>query len=194
MSELKKIQNSEILVVCFAGLWHQMGGIQPFEFLNFLTKSYENIDSIFYIDKHQSWYHKGIQGITKNIDETVKYLDRQIKGYKKVIFMGVSSGGYAAILFGSLCNIQNVVAFMPQTIMKNLINQKYRDLKPYINLTTKYFLFGNLSAPVNDVHHISQCRRICPKDNVILEEIFDFNMKVFRDSGQLKAFLDNLIF
>ena len=52
---------------------------------------------LFYIDK--CWYHKGIHDITNNIDETVLYFNTIIKAgnYKKVIFMDVSAGGYAAI-------------------------------------------------------------------------------------------------
>ena len=65
MSEKKIISNSKNLIVCFGGMAMKMGGILPFEFLNYLSKTYkDNADLYFYIDKHQSWYHKGIDGIT----------------------------------------------------------------------------------------------------------------------------------
>ena len=67
-----------------------MGGILPFEFLNYLSKIYKkNTDLYFYIDKKKCWYHKGIDGITKNIEETVKYINNIIKkyNYKKILFM-----------------------------------------------------------------------------------------------------------
>jgi hypothetical protein len=57
-----------------------MGGIIPFEFLNYLSNTYNNnYDLLFYIDKKQCCYHKGIDGITNNIDETVLYLNNKIK-------------------------------------------------------------------------------------------------------------------
>ena len=43
--------------------------------------------------------------------------------------MGVSSGGYAAILFGSLCHITNVISFVPRTNLKEIIivDNKYEN-------------------------------------------------------------------
>jgi radical SAM superfamily enzyme YgiQ (UPF0313 family) len=81
-----------------------------------------------------------IVGISKNIDETIQYLQEQIASYSNVIFLGVSSGGYAAILFGSLLKVNSVLAFIPQTIRRNQnIDEKYRDISIYINNTTNYF-------------------------------------------------------
>ena len=72
--------NSDNLVLCFGGMSLKIGLIPPFEFLNYLSKNYKkNTDLYFYIDKNQCWYHKGISGITENIDETVLYLNSNIK-------------------------------------------------------------------------------------------------------------------
>ena len=117
----------------------QMGGILPFEFLKYLSKIYANkADLYFFIDKKQRWYHNGIREITQSIDETVLYLNNIIKeaGYDKAIFMGVSSGGYAAILFGSLCNVNNVISFIPRTMGGRGVgmnDERYYDLKNVIN-------------------------------------------------------------
>ena len=89
MSEHKIIRsNSKNLIICFGGMLLKMGGILPFEFLNYLSKTYEkDTDLYFYNDKSQCWYHKGIDGITKNVDETVSYLNNIIKksNYKKIL-------------------------------------------------------------------------------------------------------------
>jgi hypothetical protein len=51
MSELKIIKGHKILICCFGGLALKMGGILPFEFLNYLSSVYTNkCDLIFYID------------------------------------------------------------------------------------------------------------------------------------------------
>lgn len=185
-------------------------GMLPFEFLNYLSKTFQkNADLYFYIDKKQCWYHKGIDGITNNIDDTVLYLNSIIKksNYKKILFMGVSAGGYASILFGSLCNVSSVIAFIPQTkLNKTILNSRklretalcknkiYRDLKLIINNQTNYILYGNTKIKnENDNHHISQCNNLKCFQNV---KIFDMNgliVKDLRDNGTIKENIDNIL-
>ena len=91
MSEHKIIHNSNNLIVSFGGMWDTDSAIK-FEFYNYLSKIYKNkSDLYFFIDKHRSWYHKGIDGITNNINETVVYLNNIIieGNYKKIIFIGI---------------------------------------------------------------------------------------------------------
>lgn len=40
--------------------------------------------------------------------------------------MGVLAGGYTSILFGSLCNVSNVIAFIPRTKLINPINKNMK--------------------------------------------------------------------
>merc|ERR1712050_311769 len=69
----------KVLIVCFGGMRRQMGGILPFEFLRYLSSIYtDKCDLRFYIDAKQCWYHKGIEGISNNIDETTEYLKDKI--------------------------------------------------------------------------------------------------------------------
>jgi predicted esterase YcpF (UPF0227 family) len=186
MSEYSIIKdNSKFLIICFGGMSLKLGGILPFEFLNYLSKTYDkNVDLYFFIDKNQCWYHKGIHNISNNIDDTVLYLNNIInkKSYEKIIFMGVSAGGYASILFGSLCNISNVIAFKPRTTYHNkMINSKYFNLKNIINNNTNYILFGDLSFnDINNDHHISHCNNL--------------NMKNLRDDNTIKLLIDNILY
>jgi hypothetical protein len=112
-----------------------------------------------------------------------------------VICLGVSSGGYAAILFGSLLNINHVIAFIPQTLRRNKnIDEKYRDISKFINETTKYYLYGDLSvSDVMDCHHISQCERISHHSNVFLIKKKYIKLKEMRDNGELYAILNSLV-
>jgi hypothetical protein len=197
-SYYKIINNNENLIVCFGGMSLQFGGILPFEFLNYLSLIYCNIcDLLFYVDKNQCWYHKGIQNITNNIDSTVLYLNDIIKNgnYKKVIFMGTSAGGYASILFGSLCNnINNVIGFIPQTILNNPIDKKYSNLKNIINENTKYTLYGDTNIKdKNDNHHILHCENIECFLNVKLIRINEINLKQLRDNGSIKKIIDDAL-
>jgi len=198
MSEHKIIKNnSENLIICFGGMALKMGGILPFEFLNYLSKTFQkNTDLYFYIDKKQCWYHKGIDGITNNIDDTVLYLNSIIKksNYKKILFMGVSAGGYASILFGSLCNVSSVIAFIPRTKLINPINKKYGDLKLIVNNQTDYILYGDPKVKsLHDNHHISQCNYLECFKNVKIIYNKGFNMRVLRDNGTIKKIIDNIL-
>jgi len=197
-SELKIINGNDILIICFGGLALLFGGILPFEFLNYLSSIYKNnCDLIFFIDKHQCWYHKGIKDISNNIDETVLYLNNIIKdgNYRKVIFMGTSAGGYGAILFGSMCyKVDHVISFIPQTIIKNPIDLNYSNLKNIINNNTKYLLYGDKSIQdINDLHNILHCENIECFTNVKIIKSEGCNLKSLRDNGFIKKTIDDII-
>ena len=214
MSEFTILNGNKNVIVCFGGMKLQMDGIPPFEFLNYLSSIYKDTyDLLFFIDKHQCWYHKGIDGISTTIDETCEYLNNKIKQYEKVIFIGTSAGGYAAILFGSLCNVTNVLAFIPQTILSNPINDqvdsitynryknlksresytKYSNLKTIINLNTQYILYGSLKYQndINNQHNIMHCVNLDSFQNVKIIKKFILNIKKMRDSGELKEIIDS---
>jgi hypothetical protein len=196
-SEHKIINGNKILIVCFGGMALQFGGIIPFEFLNYLSSVYLNsCDLYFFIDEYQCWYHKGIKDITNNIDETVLYINDIIKNgnYEKVLFMGVSAGGYAAILFGSLCNnVNNVISFIPQTIIHN-DDSNYSNLKNMINKNTNYLLYGDKCVKDNkDNHHISHCENLEHFSNVKIIKGEHCILKELRDNGYIKTLIDSII-
>jgi len=115
--------------------------------------------------------------------------------------MGISQGGYAAILFGSLLRVTSVIAFIPQTIriQRNNIDEKYRDLKPIINLTTAYYLYGDISITnPHSFHHISHCERILDSSNenrhinIIKKNPLDL-IKIVWIDRELSDLLENII-
>jgi hypothetical protein len=197
LSEHSIMNNNDVLIVCFGGYWHQFGGILPFEFCRYLSSIYTNqCDLLFYVDYHQCSYQKGIKGITNSVNETVTYLNNKINkaNYNKVIFMGTSAGGYAAILFGSLCeNIHNVVSFIPQTIVYSQ-NPHHANLKHIINNNTLYTLYGDTSiTELSDAHHIRHCENINNHANVTIIKIHGCDLKQMRDNGTIKNILDNIM-
>ena len=190
-------KNAKSVLICFGGMALKMGLMPPFEFFNYLSGIYGDVlDLYFFRDLAQCWYHIGINGISKNIDETKEYLDKIIgmKKYNRVIMMGVSSGGYASILFGSLCGVTDVIAFKPRTThelrMKDI---RYYDLKKIINDKTRYILYGDTNVKrKNSDHHISQCERLVCK-NVILKKYKGLYMKELRNDGTIKDELDMIL-
>lgn len=190
--------NNKILIISFGGQQKSIGGLLPFEFKNFIDKNFNEYNVHFYIDKKKSWYHKGIDGITKNIDETIVYLKNIIKNYEKVIFIGSSAGGYASILFGSLLEVNTVLAFLPQTILNinnKELDHKYINLRNVIQRKTKYMIYGNSSIDpkIDPLHSINHCNNIAIYDNVNVIRRNDLYLKNWRDNGELYKLFEEII-
>ena len=193
--------NNNTLIVSFAGNALHYFGEPQFEFINSLNKIYPQCDKLFYLDRTSQYYINGIQPISRSIGETELYISNKIKNYEKVCFIGTSAGGYAAILYGSLLNIHQVLAFIPQTNLeilneiyrKDIFNDKnikYINLKNYINDKTKYKLIGDKTATdIDDLHSIEHCNNIKDFHNVEIIYKEKVNMKEIRDSGELKELI-----
>ena len=189
--------NNNKLIVSFSGQKSRMDTIVQFEFVKFLAENFNNYDRHFYLDKYCKWYHRGIDKISTNIDETILYLKNIIDKYDEVIFIGNSAGGYAAILFGSLLNIDKVIAFKPQTILEPqiYIDDKYINLQQHINSTTKYYIFGDINIDKSNdyLHHILHCNNINIYPNVILNTNYELDLKKLRDNGILLEIMNSII-
>jgi hypothetical protein len=111
--------NSKKLIVSFASF-----GKNYYDRKSSLLKlKYERNDfDILYIKKPRTWYLGGIRGIGKNVNHTIAFLRKEFTKYDKVVCVGISMGGYAAILFGSLLNVDYVIVNRPQTDLDFVIN------------------------------------------------------------------------
>lgn len=127
---------------------------------------------IFIRDIYKQWY---LAGINKNINSPAKLIDfiqKETKGYK-VITIGSSAGGYAAILYGSFINTQYTLAFNPQFELQSLImrsseainpllfriqdkRKQYFDITEFIKKNTKIFYFYSNDSEwdIQQNHHI----------------------------------------
>ncbi len=68
---------------------------------------------IFIRDIRKQWYIGGINSKIDSPNKLADFLKRETESYK-VFTIGSSAGGYAAILFGSLLNVNRVYAFNAQ--------------------------------------------------------------------------------
>ena len=184
---------TDTLFVSFAGHGRGMGKLPQFEFQNFLKKNFD-CDFVFYLDKTNTWYHQGIEDLTKNISETTNYLERLIKHYKNVYFIGSSAGGYAAILFGTLVYKRiKVIAFEPQTILPKKMNLGYDNLKSILKESdTTFHLFAD-SKTTDSYHSISHCYNLSEFENVTVYPRDSLNLKEMRNSGELLEIFNNVI-
>lgn len=194
--------NKTAIFVTFSGRQLGMATMTFFEFRNFLQENFPNYDQYFFVDRKTLWYTRGLEDITSSVEDTLEYLKKITEGYQYKIFIGASMGGWAACLYGSLLNVDYVIAFRPQTILdKNVtmskdleFDLKYHDIKDVINNTTKYYLYGDTSITDNsDVHSFNHCKRMKEYSNVTVVEKDKFDIKEYKDRGHLKSDFNGIL-
>jgi len=154
--------DSDVLILVFSGMATRLG-MPPAEFMRtFLNKK---VNIIFLKDFKQCWYQKGLLGLTQDVSETISYLRREIMNVspKKIISLGTSSGGFASILFGVLLDIQEVLAFSPQTYITKQVFQKFRSTDSRISEM-------DFDSPYMDLKKIIETTNFSGKINVFFGE------------------------
>lgn len=152
------LQGHKNLLVSFGGM-HQGTRKPMFEFYRCLSTI--ECDKIFLREPNQAWYQKGVDSRIDHIDKLIEYLKKVItdQEYERICFLGNSMGGYAAILFGTLLNIDTVIAFAPQTFIDRINRIKYYDhrwkeeiaaMRLYPLKKTEYFDLKAQLAKVGD--------------------------------------------
>jgi len=208
--------DSDILLIAFGGLKRGFGLIPPFEFFR-LTGEVDT-KKLYVRDMNQAWYHQGLPGIADNIDGVAVYLRDMIREQqpRKVVAVGNSAGGYAALLFGYLLSANIVLAFSPQTFISRheralhgddrwgeyqILNahqsptrqEKYFNLKRTLGAhrtRTKYRIYYQRENRLDNIH----ARRMRVVDNVFLhprdEGKDDHHLVIhLRKNGALKKIL-----
>ena len=148
------------------------------------------------------WYINPNESVHGILD----FLIKQKKDYNKICATGISAGGFASILFGSLCKFDLVLAVDPQTILYDLetnekhfrvnnqkVNESFLDCKLHINDVTKYFLYNNVSKKykecslVEKLHHKINSYRLRKFDNVFVKHFggvaSDVWKSIIKDNG-----------
>jgi hypothetical protein len=199
-------KNTETVIVSFGGMGIDPNGESQYALVSTLEK--ENISTIYLRDQTNAWYFNGVRGLSNDVTSTVSGINDLLSKIKhtKTIFFGVSAGGFAAILYGVLCNADLVVTVNPQTLLQkgvecfahgNLYKLKwcndndiiYRDL---LNLTvpekTKIEIYYGKDEPV-DIFHSTRMKDV---DNVSLhpeQGTHGTVAPILRDGKKLKTIL-----
>ncbi len=101
------------LLVAFGSIMSALN--RNFEFHGVLSKRGDNV--LFLRDEKPICYHSGFTGLTGSIEENVEFL-RYLKkrlGAERMTCLGISSGGYSAILHGYLAGADDVLTVNPRT-------------------------------------------------------------------------------
>jgi hypothetical protein len=122
------VPESNQLLIALSGFGSFNRAWEPFNFMA-LTRKYQ-VNRIFLRDLRQTWYHCGIAGLTKNIDDTAEYLTQVIgrRGIEKVVVLGTSAGGYAGLIIGWLIEAAEVHVIVPQSFIDAGNRVEYQDL------------------------------------------------------------------
>jgi hypothetical protein len=118
---IDRVVPGEILVIAFGFVsWDAR---PEFDFFGRLKKLEHNtgrhINKILVRDSGNSWYHRKIDGLGEHPDQTAESLRKLIAAIapSKVITIGQSMGGYAAVMYGLLLGAHSVVAFGPLSFL-----------------------------------------------------------------------------
>lgn len=86
---------------------------------------------IFVRDIYKQWYLEGINKELNSIESLLEFLKHETKG-KKVITIGSSAGGYAAMLFGVLLNAETIYSFSGQISLQHVLKKSTPDVNPLV--------------------------------------------------------------
>jgi len=197
MADYTQLNGRPNLLIQF-GYYLPNGSVPPLQLEQYLGTTYESsCDIITYRDKNMCYYHKGIDGLTTGIDDTVSYLQQRIdtSNYQKVICLGIGRGGYAALLFGSLCRVSYVLAFTPQTLLPDdCVCPTYKDIKTVIQSDRSYIIYStDINIDRNNIHHISQTERLRSFSNVIIHPLEKADFMLMKENGEFKNIIDAIL-
>jgi len=176
----ENLKGSDTLVVAFQAHEETVFGTTVEEFKGTLDAL--NYDTIKINDTNGKFFFNGIDETYDSHEKVLNLLSEYVSGYTKTIFIGNCVGGYGAILFGTLLNVETVIVFNPVTYMDQatlLLNNDgrheqglfldqshpYINLKPYLesaNYTTQIhsIVAQNASKHVNQINNISTCPNV----------------------------------
>ena len=152
---------TDTLFVAFTGVGQGLGGIQTEEFIG--TASRGNKSALFVIDKKRSWYNE--PDVMSEALFHYKRIRTELNA-RRTVALGNSMGGFGAILFSGLANIDAAIAFSPQfSVHPDIVPQEnrwkeyrkqigrflYKDLSSSFRHETRYYIF-NGDAPEEEMH------------------------------------------
>jgi hypothetical protein len=114
---------------------------------------------IFVRDVKKQHYLNGINNCLDTLEKVTDFLRAETSGYK-IITLGSSSGGYAAVFFGQKLNAERIYCFNGQfllnekyfwrfTDVEKSIVERYSSLKNFFTAPSKIFYFHSNRSPLD---------------------------------------------
>ena len=138
-----------LLVIAFTGMARGLNELANFEFVK--TTKEMDCSKIFCRDPDYNFYQGGIGKDFPNIPAVASRLQELIKEMSpsRVTCVGVSAGGYAALLFGHLLKANTVHAFGPQIMLDRQWGLDHNDSTIYNSKLDKLEI-----TPENDFRNL----------------------------------------
>lgn len=86
---------------------------------------------IYLRDIHKQWYLTGINSKLSSPEKLYDFLKKETEGYR-VLCIGSSAGGYAALLYGSLLKAEIIYAFSPQIELESSLILTNETIDPLV--------------------------------------------------------------
>jgi hypothetical protein len=200
--------DSPTLVIAFAGLRGFLGGFPAFEFRKILSSV--NVKSAYLRDHYAAWYHRGVVDVGPDIDAVADRLRELSEDAERIVMIGNSAGGYAALLFGALLDCETY-SFSPQTFIdpqmlreaedhrwdeelralleSGRFDRRYADLASVLAASKGSFdiYYGGLDKI--DHRHVNNVAGIDQVTPHPIENCYHRVVKHLRDTGWLLSFL-----
>lgn len=126
-----------------------------------------------------------------HIEKIIEYLKQIItqNEYEKVCFLGNSMGGYGAILFGNILEVDRVLSFAPQSFINKwnrLINRDNRWKKQIENI----YSFDNKRI---DFFDLKEHLKNNPSNKTILEIFYSPNHRLDKKHAERLKKINNIV-
>lgn len=207
--------DSRVLCIVFSGLRRSPGEVPGFAFRRIMADL--PAKRLFVRDFKKAWYLRGLHTLTRGVPDTVEFFKNEMRDIaaQRVVMVGHSLGGFAAMLYGALLGVDSVHAFSPQTFIslrqrvRNrdhrwnryalklpfLTPASYRDLLPWLRASktrTQFHLHYAKDSPLDTVHAL----RVQSLPGVSLHAHAEGRHRlvtVLRDSGALRPLLEEAV-
>jgi len=89
---------------------------------------------VFLRDVFKQWYLTGLNDKVSTPEALLEFLRAQTEGYR-VVALGSSAGGYAAVLYGSLLGAERILSFNGQMELDSLLASSVPEINPSCSIS-----------------------------------------------------------
>jgi hypothetical protein len=176
-------RGSDTVVLAFSAL--QAHRTPTYDFYKTFENQIKNTDVIFIRDTENLWYQAGTQGAAGGFKEIIRHLREDIPHYKRVIAMGASMGGYAALaVMPFMPRISTCLAIAPQAFIDEENRAKYGDERwsdrmTIINTALKRTVFYDLKPLYKQSYNGKRPVHILYGEDAYEDKVHAMHMKEF---------------
>jgi hypothetical protein len=120
---VKVADDDEVVMIAFGGLYMRVG-IADYEFFDVTSDLPAGL--IFVRDRSRRVYQRGLDDLGRTFPEMASTL-HDLAGGRRIVAIGNSGGGFAALVFGALLGAAEVHAFSPVTFLGRWRRKLHKD-------------------------------------------------------------------